>query len=106
MRCTHNPPGLFKEQRRRGWNTWPAATRRLLSIHLVRDNQTSNQAEKCKDNPTKHHISLKTEDRNLDAGRCLLLLIRRTALDRLSVNLDPRDVGVAASAMAAPGAQI
>ena len=49
MRCTRNPPGLFNEQWRRGRSTWPAATSswglragggRLLSIHLVRDNQT------------------------------------------------------------------
>jgi hypothetical protein len=56
MRCTRNPPGLFKEQRRRGRNTRTAATSswelragggRLLSIHLVRDHQTGSQAEKA-----------------------------------------------------------
>ena len=78
MRCTRNPPCLFKEQRRRGRNTWPAATSpwglragggRLLSIHFVRDNQTGSQAEKSNHNPTKHHVSLKTEDRNFEARR-------------------------------------
>ncbi len=68
MRCTRNPPGLFKEQRRRGRNTRPAATSSrvlragggcLLSIHLVRDNQTGSQDEKSNHNPTKHHVSFK-----------------------------------------------
>jgi len=72
------PPGLFKEQQRKGRNTWPAATsswglraggRRLLSIHLVRDNQTGSQAEKSNHNATKHHVSLKTDDRNFEARR-------------------------------------
>ena len=72
------PPGLFKEQQRKGRNTWPAATsswglraggRRLLSIHSVRDNQTGSQAEKSNHNATKHHVSLKTDDRNFEARR-------------------------------------
>jgi hypothetical protein len=77
MSGTHNAPGLFKEQRRRSRSTWSAATSfwglragggRLLSIHLVRDNQTGSQAEKSNHNP-RHHVSFKTEDRNFEARR-------------------------------------
>ncbi len=77
MRCAPNPPSLFKEQRRRVRDTWPAATSswglragggRLL-IHLVCDSKTGSQAEKSNHNPTKHHVSLKTEDRNFEARR-------------------------------------
>lgn len=70
MRWTHNPPRLFKKQRRGRRSTVPSAASfcrlcadggRLLSSAFIREPYIENQAGQSNNNRTKHRASHETE---------------------------------------------